>query len=64
MNEGEPAKALTPAMLAARWQCSERHIRNLVDRGEIPSFRLGGKLIRIKITDIEDFENRGGTRCI
>lgn len=62
MNEGEPAKVLTPAMLAERWQCSERHIRNLVDRGEIPSFRLGGKLIRIKVTDIEDFENRGGTR--
>jgi len=41
------ASVYTPAMLADQWQCSERHVRNLVNRGELRAFRLGGKLVRI-----------------
>ena len=49
-------KAVSPAKLAERWDCSERHIRNMIERGEIPSFRLGGKLLRVKMEDVERFE--------
>nr|WP_272950907.1 helix-turn-helix domain-containing protein [Agrobacterium vitis] len=51
---------MTPAMLAERWQCSERHVRNMIARGDIPAFRLGGKLVRIKHEDVLKFEGGGG----
>lgn len=50
----------TPSTLAERWECSERHIRSMIDRGELPSFRLGGKLLRIRAADVEDFECQSG----
>lgn len=50
----------TPAMIAERWACSERHVRNMIDRGELRAFRLGGKLWRVRIADIEDYECRIG----
>jgi excisionase family DNA binding protein len=50
----------TPATLASYWQCSERHVRNLINRGELRHVRLGGKLLRIRISDVEDFECRNG----
>ena len=28
----------TPKQLAERWECSERHVRNLINRGELPIF--------------------------
>ena len=33
--------------LADRWGCSQDTIRAMIARGELPSFRLGGKLLRI-----------------
>src|SRR5690606_23085854 len=45
----------TPAMLADRWACSERHVRNMIDRGELPAFRLGGKLLRIRLEAVEAY---------
>jgi excisionase family DNA binding protein len=50
----------TPKTLADRWECSERHVRNLIERGALPSFRLGGKLLRIRTTDVETFECQNG----
>ncbi|WP_280139035.1 helix-turn-helix domain-containing protein [Phyllobacterium sp. OV277] len=46
----------TPKMLAQRWQCSERHIRNMIKAGLIPAFRLGGKLVRIGGDDVLKIE--------
>jgi excisionase family DNA binding protein len=54
------ALPFTPTTLAVRWQCSERHIRNLIASGELPSFRLGGKLLRIRAEDVEAFECQTG----
>jgi excisionase family DNA binding protein len=48
----------SPATLAKRWECSENTIRNLIRRGELPHFRLGGKLFRIRVKDVEDYEAR------
>ncbi|MBD8556346.1 helix-turn-helix domain-containing protein [Rhizobium sp. CFBP 8762] len=50
----------TPATLAKRWECSERHVRNLIAKGELGCFRLGGKLVRIKESDVESFECKNG----
>jgi excisionase family DNA binding protein len=60
--EGRPSYAnlYTPHTLAKRWKCSERLVRNMANAGELPSFKLGGKLLRIKAEDVEAFEQRGG----
>lgn len=50
----------TPSMLADRWKCSEKHIRNMIERGELRAFRLGGKLLRIRGEDVEAFECQSG----
>lgn len=42
---------MTPKTLAKAWNCSERHIRNLINKGQLKSFKLGGKLIRIRSED-------------
>lgn len=51
---------LTPAMLAERWQCSEQHIRNMIERGNIPSFKIGDKLLRIRREHVEAYECQTG----
>jgi excisionase family DNA binding protein len=45
-------------MLAERWKCSERHVRNLIARGELPSFKVGAKLLRISLQQVEAYECR------
>lgn len=54
------SRALTPAMVAERWMCSERHVRNMIATGELPAFRLGEKLLRIRPEDVEAFECQNG----
>ncbi|RWI13538.1 helix-turn-helix domain-containing protein [Mesorhizobium sp.] len=53
--------AYSPRTLATRWLCSERHVRNLIKRGDLPHFRFG-KLLRIKPSDVDDFERRNVVR--
>ncbi|WP_442980989.1 helix-turn-helix domain-containing protein [Rhizobium sp. T136] len=55
-DEEHVMTVFTPARLAERWECSERHVRNLISSGQLRCFRLGGKLIRIKEEDVERFE--------
>ena len=50
---------MTPGMIAKRWSCSERHVRNLITTGELPSFRLG-KLLRVRGADVENLECQNG----
>lgn len=52
-------KSMTPATLAKRWSCSERHVRNMINTGELRCFRLGGRLIRILQEDIAAREASG-----
>lgn len=54
-------QAYTPHDLSERWQCSERHVRNLLSRGELQFFRLGGKLVRISQSAVEAFERGQGS---
>jgi excisionase family DNA binding protein len=48
----------SPRTLSERWECSEHHVRNLISKGLLPAFRLGGKLLRIRVADVVEFENR------
>ena len=50
----------TPATLAERWACSERKVRLMIDSGALPAFRLDGKLLRIRMADVEAFECQSG----
>src|SRR5262245_65869018 len=54
-------KPHTPETLAAKWRCSSRHVRNLIHRGELECFRIG-KLVRIRVEAVEDYECRKTTR--
>src|SRR4051812_38872865 len=49
-------KPFTPETLADRWGCSPKHVRNLVNRGELRGFKLGGKLVRIPADAVEEAE--------
>ncbi len=53
--------AYSPRTLALEWQCSERHIRNLIERGELKAFHLGGKLLRIEAAEVGAFKARNAT---
>lgn len=48
----------TPAKLAARWEVSTTMVYDLLNSGELPGFRLGGKLWRIKLEDVAAYEAR------
>ncbi|MFU0504042.1 helix-turn-helix domain-containing protein [Pseudaminobacter sp. NGMCC 1.201702] len=60
-EERKLPRVLTPKMVADLWLCSERHVRNLINRGELNSFQLGGKLLRIRAQDVVEFEKRNAT---
>src|SRR5580700_3863149 len=55
-TQQDVTRAYTPAALALRWQCSERHVRNLVAKGKLRAFRLGEKLLRIPVEAVEEME--------
>lgn len=55
-------QALKPDQLAARWGCSERLIRKMIETGQLPAFRLGEKLYRISREAVEEYEKCGGSR--
>lgn len=47
---------MTPEDVAERWQCSAQQVRKLLGAGALSGFRLGGKLWRVRIEDVEAFE--------
>ncbi|WP_127599299.1 helix-turn-helix domain-containing protein [Nitratireductor alexandrii] len=47
-------------MAAERWGCSERHVRNLINNGDLAAFKVGSKLVRIRSQAIEAFECQNG----
>ena len=53
-----PTSTLNVAMVAERWGTSDTFVYDLVRTGRLRSFRLGAKLIRIKLEDVEAFECR------
>jgi len=53
--------SLTVAMLADHWGCSDTFVYSQVSAGTLKSFKLGGKLIRIRQSDVEAYEQRAAT---
>ncbi len=45
----------TVAQVAERWQCSEKTVRRLIERGELVAHRLSSQ-IRISDTDLSAYE--------
>jgi excisionase family DNA binding protein len=50
---------LTTSGVAARWGTSDTFVYGLMHSGQLSAFRLGGKLWRIKLSAVEDYEKRG-----
>ena len=48
----------TVPALAAKWGVSTTFIYGLLQSGELPGFKLGGKLWRIRSDDVEAYECR------
>lgn len=49
---------LNPTRLAARWGVSSTMVYDMLNSGQLPGFRLGGKLWRIRLADVEAYESR------
>lgn len=49
-------RALTPAMVAEMWGCSEKTVRNEIAAGRLRHFRVGQKLLRIPPDALEEYE--------
>ena len=60
-NEARSASTERPyytvSQLAARWDCSEKHVRRLIDRKELVAHRFGG-LLRISADDLQRYERQ------
>ena len=51
-----PPPTLTSLRGAAEFLgCSKRHIERLVAAGELPAVRPGGRIVRIRISDLRDY---------
>lgn len=55
-------KAFSTETLAARWGCSDQHIRNMIKRGDLACFRIGN-LIRIRACEIQRIEESSSTEA-
>lgn len=55
-------RPFTPAELAERWACSERHVRGLISKGALSAFRVG-HLWRMTTSGAAHSGNRGKERC-
>lgn len=53
-------RPFSTATLAKRWDCSEQHIRDLINTGQLPAFRLG-RMMRITAQVVADLESRTQT---
>lgn len=51
--------ALTVTMLAERWGTSDTFVYDEIKRGRLRAFRLGAKLIRIRLDAVEEYEAAG-----
>ncbi len=57
LTAGDPEETFTPTEVAGRLGMSRTHLYKLLDRGEIPSHRVGRDR-RIRFEDLADFETR------
>lgn len=51
---------LNVAQIAARFGCSTDAVYGMIERGDLPAFRVGAKLWRVRLEDVVAWENGGG----
>lgn len=56
MTDQPHPNVYTPGTLAKRWRCSANHVRNMIKCGDLPAFRSGGRLLRIRTADVISHE--------
>ena len=49
----DPSQLLQVQQAAKEGKCSESTIRNLIARGDLPAYRFGPRMIRIRRQDLE-----------
>jgi excisionase family DNA binding protein len=49
------AEFLTPAEIAAALRCSERSVRRLIERGDLPAVRVGPRTTRVARGELQVF---------
>jgi excisionase family DNA binding protein len=54
-SERAGVRYLSPANLAARWDCSNKLVYKKINQGELKVLRIGA-LLRISIESVEEFE--------
>lgn len=59
---GHPEKFLTLEEAARRLRCSVGDVEAMVQNGKLPSFRLGGNLLRLRLSDVEALWSRSAIR--
>lgn len=53
-------KPYTVAALAERWDCSTSHVYDLIGKGRLRFFTLGGRRYRIPADEVDRWESAGG----
>jgi excisionase family DNA binding protein len=54
--------AMSVAQVAERWQCSVDAVHDLINAGKLPAFRIGNKVRRVKLAEVERWESGGDTK--
>ncbi len=60
--DSDSEKLLTLEEAAQRLGCPANDVEAMVREGTLPSFRLGGSLIRVRLRDVEAFSQRALNR--
>jgi len=55
------SKPFTVASLAEHLECSQDTIRRMIENGQLPTFRVGARLLRIRAEDVEQWVKSGGS---
>ena len=59
-NGSNGSRLLTAEELADRWQIKPATVYALARKGTIPTVRLGPRLVRFRLVEVERFEADGG----
>lgn len=54
--------ALSVSQVAERWQCSRDAVYDLINSGRLRAFRVGSKVLRLRLGDVESWESGGAIK--
>lgn len=56
MNDNVEQPVLTVSELCIRWRCRRRSVMDRIHSGELRAFKVGKRVYRVAIAEIERFE--------